>query len=493
VVELEPVIKKFAAQCAPVNHNALANPKLNLIFGDGRELLLTSHEKYDLVVSEPSNPYRAGVASLFTREYYESVARNLNSGGLFAQWMQGYDVDLRTVRIYYATLSAVFPHIETWRTESGDLLLICSETPVRYDIDTMRARLATEPFRTALPSVWRTTDLEGVFSHYIGNEKIARTVMRYPGIPLNTDDRMLLEFAFARSRHSDSGINFDDLRHEAALAGADRPITDGALDWTRVEEERIAMAVSYNGPTRADDSMSREQAALLQAFNGYFAGNFDYAWAHWKSLARQPHNVGELALVAECLADRGDESALPYLDQLQKILPTDALAIRARLLWREQRIDQAIDAVEQCLTALRVDPWPSSALVERTLNVASELMRTGDHGRRRAQIFGLLQQPFAVYNSDAARTFVLLRLSKLLDNGRLGPNLWQTVAALEPNVPWTLDFLRLRCECYALFEPSLVPDAQSDLIDFLAAEPGGIEGAKRPEIKAPARLASAKR
>ena len=493
VFELEPVIRKFAAQCAAVNHNALANPKLNLIYGDGRELLLTSHEKYDLVVSEPSNPYRAGVASLFTREYYESVARNLNRGGLFAQWMQGYDVDLRTVRIYYATLSAVFPHIETWRTESGDLLLICSQTPVRYNIDTMRARLGTEPYRTALPSVWRTTDLEGVFSHYIGNEKIARTVMRYPGIPLNTDDRMLLEFAFARSRHSDSGINFDDLRREAALVGADRPRTDGAVDWSRVEEERIAMAVNYNGPTPAGGSMSQEQAALLQAFNGYFAGNFDYAWAHWKSLGRAPHNLGELALVAECLADRGDESALPYLDQLQKILPSDALAIHARLLWREQRIDQAIDAVEQCLTALRIDPWPSSALVERTLNLASDLARTDRDEQRRAQIFGLLQQPFAVYNSEAARTIALLHVSQSLDKGRLGPDLWHTVAALEPNIPWTLDFLRLRCECYALFEPSLVPGAQSDLVDFLAAEPGGIEGVKRPEIQAPARIARAER
>ena len=263
VIELEPVIAKFAAQCAPVNHNALANPKVNLIFGDGRELLLTSHEKYDVIVSEPSNPYRAGVASLFTREFYECVGRNLNNGGLFAQWMQGYDVDLRTVRIFYATLSTVFPHIETWQTQAGDLLLICSKTPVRYDIDSMRSRLAAEPFSTALANVWRTTDLEGVFSRYVGNERIAQTVMRYPGIPLNTDDRMLLEFAFARSRQSDSGINFNDLRRDAALVGADRPITGLALDWKSVEEQRIAMLVSYNGPTRQDDAMSEPTIGAL--------------------------------------------------------------------------------------------------------------------------------------------------------------------------------------------------------------------------------------
>jgi len=493
VVELEPVIKKFAAQCASVNHNALANPKLNLIFGDGRERLLTSHQKYDIVVSEPSNPYRAGVASLFTREFYESVARNLNSGGLFAQWMQGYDVDLRTVRIYYATLSAVFPHIETWQTESGDLLLICSKTPVRYDIDAMRSRLAREPYRTAVASVWRTTDLEGVFSHYVGNEKIARTVMRYPGIPLNTDDRTLLEFAFARSRHSDSGINFNDLRRDAAAVGADRPVTRGTLDWPSVEDQRIAMLIGYNGPTRADDSMSGDQARLLQAFNGSFAANFNYAWANWKSLAREPRNLAELALVAECLAERGDESALGYIDQLQKILPTEAQALRARLLWREKHLDRATVAIQQCLKSFRIDPWPSPALVDRTLNLAAELMEANEPGSKRAEIYRLLQEPFAVYNDDAARTLALLRVSKLLDHGQLGSNVLKIVQAFEPNIPWTFEFLRLRCECYASFKPALVAGAESDLVDFLTAEPGGLEGAKLPKIQTPARVASSRR
>jgi hypothetical protein len=247
----------------------------------------------------------------------------LNNGGLFAQWVQGYDVDLRTVRIFYATLSTTFPHIETWQTQNGDLLLICSRTPIDYDVDSMRTRLAAEPFCTAAANVWRTTDLEGVFSHFLGNEKFAQTAMGYPGIPLNTDDRMLLEFAFARSRQSDSGINFNDLRRDAALVGADRPITRGALDWKSVEEQRIAMLIAYNGPTRQDDSMPKEQSGLLQAFNGYVAANFNYAWTNWKSLAREPRNLSELALVAECLADRGDDAARPYIDQLNKILPTD--------------------------------------------------------------------------------------------------------------------------------------------------------------------------
>ena len=68
VVELEPAILEVARYCAPVNRNVLNNPKVRMQIGDAREVLLTTKERYDIIFSEPSNPYRAGVASLFTRE-----------------------------------------------------------------------------------------------------------------------------------------------------------------------------------------------------------------------------------------------------------------------------------------------------------------------------------------------------------------------------------------------------------------------------------------
>src|SRR5205085_3692804 len=92
-VELEASILKVAEACAPVNHDALHNPKLHVTIGDGREILLTTKNKYDLIVSEPSNPYRAGVAGLFTSEFYRSIKQRLNARGMFLQWMQTYDID----------------------------------------------------------------------------------------------------------------------------------------------------------------------------------------------------------------------------------------------------------------------------------------------------------------------------------------------------------------------------------------------------------------
>jgi len=155
VVELEPAILKVAELCSPVNQNALKNPKLRVIIGDGRELLLTIRTKYDVIASEPSNPYRAGVAGLFTREFYESIKNRLNPGGVFLQWVQTYSVDDRTIEIFYRTLGAVFPNIESWQTEGGDLLLAASQEPLRYDPEMLRARLGSEPFKSAMLAAWR--------------------------------------------------------------------------------------------------------------------------------------------------------------------------------------------------------------------------------------------------------------------------------------------------------------------------------------------------
>jgi spermidine synthase len=487
-VELEPVLTKFAAECAPVNHDALKNPKLNLIIGDGRELLLTTRQKYDLVVSEPSNPYRAGIASLFTREYYQAIADKLNSGGLFAQWMQAYDMDLRTIHIFYATVGSVFPHIETWQTQSGDLLLIASKDPINYDIDSLRFRVALEPFRSALVTVWRTTDLEGVFSHYVGNDKFAHQVMQRTDVELNTDDRMLLEFAFARNRQSGHHLNFEDMRRDARLVEADRPVARGDLDWAKVEAQRDTMFLAYDRPPQFHDSMSEEQRVYVRALNNYATGDLAGTWEYWKLLKRQPQSPVESLMVAECLADRGDSAALAYIEQLQTIDATEAEAVRARLLWRQNRLGEARDSIEKVLVSLRANPWPMQALITRTVNLACDIVEADKTRSSGTAIYAALEKPFAVYNSDEERMFALVRVALNIDGDPKGEHVVRSLEAVEPNIPWTSGFLKLRAVSYTTSQHPLAADAQSDLVDFVLAEDDGTD---RTSVITPARLANA--
>lgn len=129
VVELEPAIVEVARAYAHVNRNAVAHPKVHIRIGDAREQLVVARNEYDVIFSEPSNPYRAGIASLYTREFYAAVHERLARGGVFVQWVQTYSIDGRTARTIYATLSTAFPHIQTWSTGPGDVVLVASREP----------------------------------------------------------------------------------------------------------------------------------------------------------------------------------------------------------------------------------------------------------------------------------------------------------------------------------------------------------------------------
>ncbi|HEY3055085.1 MAG TPA: fused MFS/spermidine synthase, partial [Thermoanaerobaculia bacterium] len=161
VIELEPSVVRVARDNGAVNHGVLRNPKVHIRIADAREILLTTKERYDIIFSEPSNPYRAGIASLYTREYYEAAAARLKPGGMFLQWVQAYDVDTTTIRTIYATIGAVFPHIDTWRTTEADLVLVATRDAVDYDIDLFRRRLTQGPYAAAMHLAWRVESAEG--------------------------------------------------------------------------------------------------------------------------------------------------------------------------------------------------------------------------------------------------------------------------------------------------------------------------------------------
>jgi hypothetical protein len=153
-VEIEPSIVHVAELCAQVNRDVLSNTKSKVLIGDGREFLLGRGARFDIVSSEPSNPYRAGIANLFTIEFYQAVISRLNSGGIFVQFLQAYEVDAPTIRTIYGTITRVFPEVETWRTSGGDLLLVGSRTPIAHNWQTIEQKLGDEPFRSAVRDSW---------------------------------------------------------------------------------------------------------------------------------------------------------------------------------------------------------------------------------------------------------------------------------------------------------------------------------------------------
>jgi spermidine synthase len=124
----EPVLRA-AKFFEPWNNGVLTNSRVQIRREDARTVLKLSPQMYDVIISEPSNPWTAGIGSVFSKEFYEVVAKRLKPGGIFCQWFHVYEMHDGIVYLVLRTYGSVFPHFELWDTSSGDILLVGSTEP----------------------------------------------------------------------------------------------------------------------------------------------------------------------------------------------------------------------------------------------------------------------------------------------------------------------------------------------------------------------------
>jgi spermidine synthase len=466
VVELEPAILRVARECTPVNRDVLSNPKVHIAIGDAREALLTGSAKYDLVFSEPSNPYRAGIASLFTEEYYRAVRARLRAGGLFLQWVQAYNVDSTAVRTVYATLGAVFPAVETWELARNDLLLVASESEVVHDVAALRSRVAQEPYRSALSVAWRAIDVEGFFAHHVAGPSMARAIAALEGKRLNTDDKTLIEFGFARTASDSSGLSSDDVRKAAKKIGAARPsLLVGDVDWDRARDEWISFRTAEEDAEDDLDDLPVDRRATANAQAQYLEQK-DGALASWRSQSREPQNPTELAILGDLYAQAAEPYARTYTARLRRFQPAEADAIEGRLLARQGRLAEAAAALEAAFTRCRTDVWPWLVLIGRALGTAEDLASRDPALAER--LYDVLSVPFAGRVQDASRIEALVKIARQVKRNGVCIDL---VGKLEPHVPWGNDFLKWRLECYRAARHPLERRAAAELGEYEKNEP----------------------
>ncbi len=186
VAEIEPAVVRAAQIFRDSNQGALEDPRLHLVLDDGRHYLSYTRQVFDVIVSEPSNPWMSGPSRLFTREFFQTAKSHLSPGGLFAQWLPLYGLPSRLLKAEIRTFLDIYPHALLFQVAQGDLLLVGSRfplhrwsrsrlsLPVRADFD----RLKLTP-----PEVWGML-VAG-----------SRGLREWTGKgPLNTDQNGLLEF-----------------------------------------------------------------------------------------------------------------------------------------------------------------------------------------------------------------------------------------------------------------------------------------------------------
>jgi spermidine synthase len=179
-----------------------ARARFSMVFGDGRTTIQSSDKKYDLIISEPSNPWVAGCSNLFTKEFFHSAKQRLAPGGVLAQWIQAYNFDLDDYLMVVRTMRSEFPNfaIMTLPVE-GDTLLIGSGEPLVPNAQAIAKlqRVVNESpqIRGELQAWFGQTDLRWILiGHYLlGTEDLDQLVNKTRSDVINTDYNLRLEFS----------------------------------------------------------------------------------------------------------------------------------------------------------------------------------------------------------------------------------------------------------------------------------------------------------
>lgn len=194
VIEIEEAMIKASSFFDHVNHKPLEDPRVDLIISDGRNFLEYNDNLYDVIVSEPSNPWIAGVASLFTVEHFQRAKRHLKPGGVFGQWVQLYEMDPQNVRVIFASFAQAFDHVQVFSSmpKGTDLILIGSNEPIPMPADGFQEAMKIDSVKKELhrAGIKDMYDFYGLM--FMSHQEFLDFAK---GAPLNTDDNGYLEFA----------------------------------------------------------------------------------------------------------------------------------------------------------------------------------------------------------------------------------------------------------------------------------------------------------
>ena len=202
VLEIEPAVIEASRFFAAVQGRTLADPRLRLVVGDGRSFLRATPSRYDVIISEPSNPWIRGMAGLFSVEFFALARERLRPGGIMLQWLQTYNLAPEDLRMVVATFRSVFPAASVWQPSIGDLLLLGRVEASPLNLTTIRARWDSLPalrddFNRIPMGSWA-----GMLGFFVLGE--ADTARLAAGSGLNTDDRLPLEWSAPRSFYVDT-------------------------------------------------------------------------------------------------------------------------------------------------------------------------------------------------------------------------------------------------------------------------------------------------
>jgi spermidine synthase/Tfp pilus assembly protein PilF len=315
------------------HQNVLEDKRVRVIPTDGRNYILATPEKYDVIAAEPSNPWIAGIANLYTREFYQVIKSKLNDDGIFGQWFHNYSMSPDDFRMVFRTFVEAFPYVSLWGMKESDFLLIGSKQPHKFDYPALKKIYDSNPTLRSDLQYLGLSDIYAVQGFYRMDRNGFLAFSK--GADINTDDGAQLEFSAPKNlRRPTTNLN----------ARIMAPYLIDSPPWLKADGSLVPaamhhyyMAESYAASVRVERALGElEKAIQLDPTNPKFYllqtkllldqdKSSEAAKSAFKALDRDPDSASEILAMSDeyylpdakavytKIIERGTQEILPFL------------------------------------------------------------------------------------------------------------------------------------------------------------------------------------
>ena len=306
--EIEPAVIEASRFFEPDNGLPLEDERVRLVLGDARNELRHGDEMYDLIISEPSNPWLTGVANLFTRDFFEVAAARLEDDGILCQWFHLYGMSEESTRTLIATFRAVFPEVVAFKDR--DLILLGSRKPIRLSLERLNALYRNAETAASLERAgirYPSDVLVSLSLDSAGAEAFSADAL------LNTDDNMRLELNAPRTLYRD---NVESIL--AAMREHSPDVLEHLVDVPSEAALRVELAASFFTAKKLDAALAHAERSV--AMEPTFEGQ--------KLLGQILQQLGRIdearAALEGALAAGGDPSSRKFVEAMLRSLAPPA-------------------------------------------------------------------------------------------------------------------------------------------------------------------------
>ena len=351
-VEISPEVVRAASFFSDANGDALADPRVHMIIGDGRNHTAHTEATFDVIISQPSNLWIAGMADLFTVEFFQACRAKLAADGIMCSWVQAYSMATEDFRTIVNTFAYVFPHVSLWESvPGGDYFLVGSQSPQPLSAEILSERVRARQLQTDLERIG-VGSVEQILSSYAAADANLRRFAA--GARLNTDDNARLEFSapygLARGLVGGTGLFGPEVLDEYRLTSLAQVLDDAQIP--------DALQQAWEARSLARSAQVQMNAGHLPEAVALMARAAQISPADMEVRRLYPELAAAAGSRMEQAADL--DGAVALYESVLAVVPQDARTqLRLGKIYQHQGLDD--DALLAFEGAIKADPGSLTA------------------------------------------------------------------------------------------------------------------------------------